>query len=327
MTDLISDDLFSIHVFSYAYVAGPVPPLLDLSIGRKVLPAFVRFHRACECNDLDARKIGRSTFSDIARTRNKKGKTGEQTKTNRNQDNSRLAQNRVLNCSIYRGSYVCLVEDELRFPQKHCATADAEPRHALSFAGEGIVALRLTSLDASVEARGADHHDPNNLEIEVSRLYDELRASLHRWLLSRSVPPQEAEEIVQETFLRLYRHLCSGGGNENLRGWIFQVAHNLSLTLWKGRSRLIELSPEAWDTLGQSTADNLLSPEDAILRKERLRRVYERFASLTPLQRDCVNLRLEGFRYREISGILDISTSTVSSSLRNAIVRLVKEYA
>lgn len=222
----------------------------------------------------------------------------------------------------------CVSEgDELRLSQKYRAPAAEEAQRGVSVAGADIVALHLDSFQAGLEAHGTEDREPNTLEIQVTRLYDEFRTSLHRWLLSRSVPPQEAEEIVQETFLRLYRHLQSGGGDENLRGWIFQVAHNMSSTLWKGRSRLIELSPEAWDLLGQSIADNLLSPEDFVLRKEKLRRVYERFAGLTQLQRDCVNLRLEGFRYREISQILDVSTSTVASSLRNAIVRLVKEYA
>jgi len=158
-------------------------------------------------------------------------------------------------------------------------------------------------------------------------LYDQSRASLCRWLLSRSLPAEEAEEIVQETFLRLYRHLERGGDSTNLRSWIFQVAHNLSVSLWKGRLRFVEVPAETWDLLSQSVADKALSPEDTLLRREELKRIHNRFAELTQLQRDCVNLRLEGFRYREISQILNVSTSTVASSLRNAIARLVKEYA
>jgi RNA polymerase sigma-70 factor (ECF subfamily) len=44
---------------------------------------------------------------------------------------------------------------------------------------------------------------------------------------------------------------------------------------------------------------------------------------LTQLQRNCIRLRAEGFRYREIAEILNISVSTVAGSLRHAIGKLV----
>ncbi len=218
-------------------------------------------------------------------------------------------------------------EDNLRFPEQHGAIAVHQFERAFLFADLNIVSLDIGLSRSDRTASEASNRNPNNLEEQVTKLYDQLRVSLHRWLLSRNVPSQEAEEIVQETFLRLYRHLHAGGRDENLRAWLFQVAHNLSATFWKGRCRFIEITPEGWEHLGQSLSDGISSPEDALLRKEKLRRVYERLATLTQLQRDCVHLRLEGCRYQEISRILDVSTSTVASSLRNAIARMLKEYA
>jgi RNA polymerase sigma-70 factor (ECF subfamily) len=63
------------------------------------------------------------------------------------------------------------------------------------------------------------------------------------------------------------------------------------------------------------------------LQKERLRRIHDGLAKLTQLQRDCLTLRVEGFRYREIGEILNVGTSTVAGSLRNAITRLVKGFS
>ena len=38
--------------------------------------------------------------------------------------------------------------------------------------------------------------------------------------------PDEAQDVVQDAFLSLHRHLASGGSQENIRGWVFRVAHN-----------------------------------------------------------------------------------------------------
>jgi RNA polymerase sigma-70 factor (ECF subfamily) len=163
-----------------------------------------------------------------------------------------------------------------------------------------------------------------DLEQRIVQLYDTLRPSLYRYLISIGFSQQDVEEVVQETFLRLYHHMRSGGGEENLRAWIYQVAHNLSSNFRKSRRRLVETTPEMWEQLSQSTFDETPGPEEQLLEKERYLRIHDGLSKLTQLQRDCLNLRLEGFRYREIGEILNVGTSTVAGSLRNAITKLLK---
>ncbi len=67
------------------------------------------------------------------------------------------------------------------------------------------------------------------LEQEVVDLFDQLRARLLRYTFNFGLPVQDGEEIVQEVFLALFRHLQQGKSRENLRGWVFRVAHNLAL--------------------------------------------------------------------------------------------------
>jgi RNA polymerase sigma-70 factor (ECF subfamily) len=186
----------------------------------------------------------------------------------------------------------------------------------------GVLSLRLNVAKPDTKEQGSD-----GIDEQTVRLYDSLRPSLYRYLLNVGLPSQEVEEIVQETFLRLYRHLHKQGADENLRAWIYQVAHNLSADFRKSRRRLVETTPELWGELSDSRTDDSPGPEDQVLRKERVTRVAKALSELTRLQSDCVNLRAEGFRYREIAGILGVATSTVSGSLRNAINRLAKEYS
>jgi RNA polymerase sigma-70 factor, ECF subfamily len=189
-------------------------------------------------------------------------------------------------------------------------------------ASGGVIGLRLNvGRDDAAERKAAGP------EQRIVELYDALRPSLYRYLISTGVSHQDVEEIVQEVFLRLHRHMCGGGDEENLRSWIFQVAHNLSVNLRKSRWRLIETTPELWEQLSQSASDRTPSPEEQLLEKERYVRIHDGLSKLTQLQRDCLNLRLEGFRYREIGEILNVGTSTVASSLRNAITRLLKGFS
>jgi RNA polymerase sigma-70 factor (ECF subfamily) len=183
----------------------------------------------------------------------------------------------------------------------------------------GVIGLRM-----NVAMEEADQRRSDGLEQRVVQLYDTLRPSLYRYLINIGISPQDAEEIVQEAFLRLYRHMLAGGNEENLRGWVYQVAHNLSVNFHKSRRRIIETTPELWEQLSQSSPDRAPGPEEQLLQKERILRVHDGLSKLTQLQRDCLSLRVEGFRYREIGEMLHVGTSTVAGSLRNAIVRLIK---
>jgi DNA-directed RNA polymerase specialized sigma24 family protein len=66
-------------------------------------------------------------------------------------------------------------------------------------------------------------------ESAVSGMFDELRRPLFRYFLCAGLSREDADEGIQETFLRLHRHLRKDGDRSNLRGWVFQVvARNLA---------------------------------------------------------------------------------------------------
>lgn len=197
-------------------------------------------------------------------------------------------------------------------------------KHTLPSLPANVTSGGVVSLGLSATTEDIDHLRAEGPEQKIIQLYDTLRPSLYRYLINIGLSPQDAEEIVQEAFLRLYRHMRAGGDEENLRGWIYQVAHNLSVNFHKSRRRLIETTPELWEQLSQSSPDRTPGPEEQLLQKERILRVHDGLSKLTQLQRDCLSLRVEGFRYREIGEMLNVGTSTVAGSLRNAIVRLVK---
>src|SRR5262245_21502189 len=87
------------------------------------------------------------------------------------------------------------------------------------------------------------------LKSHVTLLFKELREPLYRYLLCLGVRSPQAEEIIQESFLRLYKHLHGGGSCEYERGWVFRVAHNIGIDELRKRKHSPEMPPDFWDEI------------------------------------------------------------------------------
>ena len=157
------------------------------------------------------------------------------------------------------------------------------------------------------------------LEEEVTALYDQLRRPLFRYLLSLGLTAQDGEEIIQEVFLALFRHLKSGKPRDNLRGWIFRVGHNQALKL-RQRGGLRTIQPD--EGVVEKHLDPEPNPEEQALHGQRRRRLEAVIGALAEQDRACLSLRAEGFRYREIGEILGMSLGAVAASLERSLAKL-----
>jgi len=163
--------------------------------------------------------------------------------------------------------------------------------------------------------------DPS-LRKKTIELYDELRPSLHGYLSCLGLKPQEAEDTIQETFLKLFQGQAGEIKDEHLRGWIFRVAHNLALNIHKSSGRLLSGDATEVAKILEAKIDPTLTPEEAVIRKEQLVRMVAAIAELTQQQRQCLHLRAEGLRYREIAVVLGVSIRRVGDIVEAALVRL-----
>ena len=175
----------------------------------------------------------------------------------------------------------------------------------------------LTAVSLAATTRDATF---TQLEEEVIGLFDSLRNPVLRYLLGIGLAMEDAEEILQETFLALFRHLREGKPRENLRGWVFRVAHNLGL---KRRGSLIRRSGAAVDAPG-GLADPAPNPEDQMANAQRHARLLAVVSALPEQDQACLHLRAEGLRYREIAGIVGISLGAVSASLTRSMARMAR---
>jgi len=156
------------------------------------------------------------------------------------------------------------------------------------------------------------------LREEVTRLFEESRDDVYRYLLTLGLHPPQAQEAAQEVFLRLYITLRQGEKIHSPRGWIFRVAHNLGLKIRARQESECPFDAE-FDPRFVATG---ASPEQQLLERERMLRFHRAVENLSEQQRRCLSLRMEGLRYPEIGSVLGISPSAVNEFLRRAIQRL-----
>jgi RNA polymerase sigma-70 factor (ECF subfamily) len=182
-------------------------------------------------------------------------------------------------------------------------------------------ALRLP-VHAEIEA--TPKSPPSPLVEEVVSLFDQLRDRLLRYVISFGLPVQDGEDIVQEVFLALFRHLQLGRSRRNLRAWTFRVAHNQALKRQsQARIGVQQIMDESALSM-ELVLDTNPSPEDQVASSQRRQRVLAVVSALPEQDRRCLILRAEGLRYREIAGVLDISLGAVSLSLQRSLTRLAR---
>ncbi len=157
---------------------------------------------------------------------------------------------------------------------------------------------------------------------EATTLFRELRKPLLRYLVCLGLSSDEAQDVVQDAFLSLHRHLSAGGSQENIRSWLFRVAHN------QARNRQTSYDRRFSARLEDAGAERLLdetTPERVLLEKEKFERLKNAIRTLATAERDCLLLRASGLRYREIGDVLGIATSTVADIVDRAVKKLAEK--
>jgi RNA polymerase sigma-70 factor (ECF subfamily) len=160
---------------------------------------------------------------------------------------------------------------------------------------------------------------------EVIRLFDETHAPLQRYLIFLGLSPEDAEDSIQEAFLRLHRHLDSLPDRTNVRRWLFQVAKNLARDKRKSAwARRTSISCQDEERLGLMKDTND-SPETSLLKQERLEWFRSAMTRLKAQQVECLQLRASGLRYREIADVMGIGVSSVGELVQRAMARLSED--
>lgn len=151
--------------------------------------------------------------------------------------------------------------------------------------------------------------------------------------------PADAEDLVQETYLRAYRGFHTFEEGTNLKAWLYKILTNTYINEYrKAKRRPAETELDDLEDLylyrrlgGAVEPHAARSPETEILDQIPEHEVKEALESLPEQYRLAVLLAdVEGFAYREIADILDIPIGTVMSRLhrgRKMLQRALWEFA
>lgn len=143
-------------------------------------------------------------------------------------------------------------------------------------------------------------------------LFDQHGEAIYRFAAVLVKHHQDAEDVVQETFLKLLRHLETGGETTNVRGWLFTVAANAARDRQRWRRRWTAWLP-AHD---RSAPPPALPDEDG-----RLAQARAALATLAPRDRLLLALRAQGLSYREIAAAAGVMPASVGQLLARALTR------
>lgn len=156
-------------------------------------------------------------------------------------------------------------------------------------------------------------------EAAFARLFDAWRDKLFFFTLRITQSHQQAEDLVQDVFLKLWLNRSSLGGIENFRAWLYRVIQNQAIS---GLRRMaLETS-----VLAKLKKENIGSGEPAdeiLLQKQLQQKLHEAINQLPPRQKEIYTLtRIDGLKQEEVASRLNISISTVQNHMTEALRRL-----
>ncbi len=175
-------------------------------------------------------------------------------------------------------------------------------------------------------------------EAAYETLIDRYSGDIYALLYRLTGNPEEADDLTQDTFLRVLRSIKTFRGESELRTWLFSIAINESrnrFRWWKRRKRDLTISLDAnigdsetrfSDTLAASS----VSPEEAALLHEREDALIAALFDIQTVYRDAIILcDIEGMSYEETADALDIGIGTVKSRIsrgREELRRRLKDF-
>jgi RNA polymerase sigma-70 factor (ECF subfamily) len=147
---------------------------------------------------------------------------------------------------------------------------------------------------------------------------------VYRIALSYLRNPDEANDVVQETFVKVFQHAARWDAATEAVPWLMRIAVNQSIDQYRrGKRRGVYHTPLSEGDHDQTIADETASPEQRAHGGELGERISRAVKTLPESQRAVFVLRhYDGMSLEEISAALNLSLGTVKSSLHRAIHRL-----
>ena len=179
--------------------------------------------------------------------------------------------------------------------------------------------LLLTAFGSPLTAADAEHIDRCIAEMSrgdtgaLAKVYERTHAALYGFSLFLLKNPQDAEDAVQETFVKAYQSAAQYRSQGKPMAWLITITRNLCMEKLRERGKRSDIPEEDWDKYLEQTP---ASPEDRLVLEQCLK-------ALDDSERQIVILHaVGGMKHRETAELLGLPLATVLSKYSRAIKKL-----
>lgn len=154
---------------------------------------------------------------------------------------------------------------------------------------------------------------------DFTKIFYEYKDRVYHQALRMLGSREDAEEAVQDIFLRIYKGLPGFRGDSKLSSWIFRIAANVCIAKWKQKKGLYSSIDD--ESVQHDVAHVSVHPscDELYENKEFSERVHQCISRLQPEYSAVITLYyFEGMGYEEISSIMNIPVGTVGTYLHRA---------
>ena len=152
---------------------------------------------------------------------------------------------------------------------------------------------------------------------EIGKIYDLTKNQLYGYVLSILKNPEDAEDIIQDTYIKVCQNASMYHTEGKPMAWIYTIARNLSLMKLRGNSKYTDMEDFEWEQI--STDNHNFHVEDRMVLSAAL-------GKLSDLESQIVMLHaVGGMKHREIADMYDMPLATVLSKYNRAIKKMKNE--
>jgi len=129
----------------------------------------------------------------------------------------------------------------------------------------------------------------------------------------------DAEDVTQEVFIKVYKNLGKFRFHSSFKTWIYRIAVNTAINTCRGKSKEMGRRDEEIEDITDMNQYPAQVIETACDNKANEKNIFSLLKILNPDQRACIVLReIEGLNYKEIAEVLKVKINTVRSRLKRA---------
>jgi len=162
-----------------------------------------------------------------------------------------------------------------------------------------------------------------------SLLVERYKAPLYNYLLRMTGQRADADDLFQETFLRVYRHIDRYSGVASFRTWLYRIATNCCHDHWRSWRRRLKTFVFGLDerpAIAAAAKSALPDPRQAASSAETVEQLARAVDKLPAGHRAVFLMaRYHGMNYKEIADALEIPEGTVKSRMNKAVHQLVRD--